>query len=133
MCEIDIGKLPKLPQSLVIDYLIPIGIIKLQRICRNNIYLKLNGWGKKQCFDCEKCYLVKSNDFNGLIMTSACATSCCVKFVCRFGCKLKCPNGHINKNYNLHIPFDCSKCEQRIYPKIYWLGYSEDEYDNMYN
>ncbi len=58
--------LPTLTKELVKEYVLPIGIIKLQRIHRQqNLLLKNFGFKKNQtCTDCNKCYWYKPNDIS---------------------------------------------------------------------
>ena len=127
--------LPTLPKELIKEFVLPLGIIKLQRIHRNNLYLKKIGYYKQSCADCNKYYWEKADEIDGLIEVDACASGCCVKNICRFGCKIKCSLGHINryKNYDSDQSFNCNVCNQVIYPKIYWNGISEVEYNRRYS
>lgn len=127
--------LPVLPKELVKEFALPIGIIKLQRFYRNYLYLKKIGYYKQSCADCSKSYWSKADVvIDGLTEVEACASGCCVKNICKFGCKIKCGSGHINnyKNYDSDQSFNCNICNQVIYPKIYWNGISEYEYNRRY-
>ncbi len=126
--------LPDEPKELIKQFVLPIGIIKLQRINRNNLQLKKLGYYKQSCADCSKSYWTKADVIDGLIEIDACASGCCIKNICRFGCKIKCGLGHINRyiNYDSDQSFNCNICNQVIYPKIYWNGISEYEYNRRY-
>ncbi len=119
--------LPDLPKSIVLEYLLPNGFVKLQKTYRNYLLMKKSGWRFKKCFDCNKFLRSYKQVDNGVII-DACISGCCSKYVCKHGCKLKCSNGHININFDNDDIISCTVCNENITTNKYWLGYKEDRY-----
>ncbi len=130
----DLLAIPDIPMLIIKNYLLPSGIIKFQRLYKNYFNLKKEGWEKIKCRDCNKSSWYHKRYPNKLSIVNCCASGCCYKFICRFGCKIKCSNGHINNtfnfdNYDEEDNFYCSECNIKIDYFRYWIGISEDEYN----
>ncbi len=124
--------LPDLPKEIIKEYLTPYGIVLLQREFRKVKNMKKNGWKKIKCDDCNKYKWYHNIYQKSIINIDCCAESCCTKYVCRYGCNIKCPNGHYNKNFDCDSVFACKICNKNINPYRYWIGISEKEYEKRY-
>ncbi len=123
--------LPDLTKVLIRDLILPIGIVKLQRIVKKNLKLKKTGWKYIICDDCKFGTWNKQNYLENFILIESCASpDCCYKYVCKKGCKLKCTQGHINKNFDSNNELGCRICSEIIIPYRCWFGISETEYNN---
>ncbi len=125
--------LPDLTKVILRDYLLPIGIVKLQRKVKKTLQLKKSGFRYRICDDCGAGSWNKPNYLEYTILIECCASpDCCHKYVCAKGCKIKCCLGHANINFDSDKEFVCRACLNILQPYRHWNGISQDEYQSRY-
>ncbi len=124
--------LPDIPKEIIKEYLTPYGIVLLQREFRKIIIMKKNGWKKIKCYDCAKYKWYHNVYPSSLIKIDCCVDSCCQKYICTYGCNIRCVNYHSNKNFDCDSIFSCKICNENITPFRYWIDISEKEYEIRY-